>query len=119
MIHGQQASNQWHVGLIGYGEVGRILAEDLRKDGVRVSAYDIKLADDRAAPLREHAAGIGVTLAGSHAELASQADFIVSAVTASQDVAVAQACAPARSSRAPGFSTSTRPRQAPSSARPR
>ena len=40
------ASNQWHVGLVGYGEVGRILAEDLRKDGVRVSAYDIKLADD-------------------------------------------------------------------------
>jgi len=86
------ASNQWHVGLIGYGEVGKILAEDLRKDRVRVSAYDIKLDDDRAGPLREHAAGIGVTLAASHAELAAQADFIVSAVTASQDVAVAQAC---------------------------
>ncbi len=26
-----ERSNQWHVGLIGYGEVGRILAEDLRK----------------------------------------------------------------------------------------
>ena len=87
------SSNQWHVGLIGYGEVGRILAEDLRKDGVRVSAYDIKLSDDRGYQLREHADSIGVTLAGSHAELASQADFIVSAVTASQDVAVAQACA--------------------------
>jgi 3-hydroxyisobutyrate dehydrogenase-like beta-hydroxyacid dehydrogenase len=86
------SSNQWHVGLIGYGEVGRILAEDLRKDGVRVSAYDIKLSDDRGYQLREHADSIGVTLAGSHAELASQADFIVSAVTASQDVAVAQAC---------------------------
>jgi 3-hydroxyisobutyrate dehydrogenase-like beta-hydroxyacid dehydrogenase len=88
------SSNQWHVGLIGYGEVGRILAEDLRKDGVRVSAYDIKLGDERAGPLREHAAGIGVTLVSSHAELAAQADFIVSAVTASQDIAVAQACAP-------------------------
>ena len=88
------ASNQWHVGLIGYGEVGRILAEDLRKDGVRVSAYDIKLADERDAPLREHAARFGVTLTSSHAELAAQADFIVSAVTASQDIAVAQACAP-------------------------
>jgi len=89
------ASNQWHVGLIGYGEVGKILAEDLRKNGVRVSAYDIKLDDEPGAPLREHAAGIGVTLASSHAELASQADFIVSAVTASQDIAVAEACAPA------------------------
>src|SRR6478672_10393512 len=47
-------SNQWHVGLIGYGEVGRILAEDLRKDGVRVSTYDIKLGGAQAAPLREH-----------------------------------------------------------------
>ena len=89
------ASNQWQVGLVGYGEVGRILAEDLRKDGVKVSAYDIKLGDDRAKPLRDHAAAIGVELASSHADLASGADFIVSAVTASQAVPVAQACAPA------------------------
>ncbi|MFZ2158313.1 MAG: DUF1932 domain-containing protein [Bradyrhizobium sp.] len=89
------ASNQWHVGLVGYGEVGRILAEDLRKGGVRVSAYDIKLGDNRAKPLQDHAAGIGVALASSHADLAAQADFIVSAVTASQAVPVAQACAPA------------------------
>ncbi|WP_315741190.1 NAD(P)-dependent oxidoreductase [Bradyrhizobium sp. SZCCHNR1093] len=86
-------SNRWHVGLIGYGEVGKILAEDLRRDGVRVSAYDVKLADSRGDAMRSHAAEIGVTLAASHAELAAQADFIVSAVTASQDVAVAQACA--------------------------
>lgn len=88
------ASNQWHVGLIGYGEVGKILAEDLRKDGVRVSAYDVKLTDSRGEAMRAHADGIGVTLTASHAELAAQADFIVSAVTASQDVAVAEACAP-------------------------
>ncbi len=87
------ASNQWHVGLIGYGEVGKILAEDLRKDGMRVSAYDVKLADSKGDAMRSHADGIGVTLAASHADLAAQADFIVSAVTASQDVAVAEACA--------------------------
>jgi 3-hydroxyisobutyrate dehydrogenase-like beta-hydroxyacid dehydrogenase len=87
------ASNQWHVGLVGYGEVGRILAEDLRKDGVRVSAYDTKLDGPLAPPLQDHAAGIGVTLAASHADLAAEADFIVSAVTASQAVAVARACA--------------------------
>jgi hypothetical protein len=30
-------SNQWHVGLIGYGEVGRILAEDQgRRQGERL-----------------------------------------------------------------------------------
>ena len=89
------ASNQWHVGLVGYGEVGRILAEDLRKDAVRVSAYDIKLDGDQAWPLQHHAANIGVSLASSHADLAANADFIVSAVTASQAVPVAQACAAA------------------------
>jgi 3-hydroxyisobutyrate dehydrogenase-like beta-hydroxyacid dehydrogenase len=88
------ASNQWHVGLVGYGEVGRILAEDLRKVGIRVSAYDIKLGGNQSKSLRDHAAGIGVALVSSHADLAAQADFIVSAVTASQAVPVAQACAP-------------------------
>ena len=87
--------HHWQVGLVGYGEVGRILAEDLRRQQVRVLAYDLKLGDDRAGPLREHAASFGVALASSHAELAAQADFIVSAVTASQDVSVAAACAPA------------------------
>jgi 3-hydroxyisobutyrate dehydrogenase-like beta-hydroxyacid dehydrogenase len=86
---------QWQVGLVGYGEVGRILAEDLRAQGVAVAAYDLKLDGPQAAPLREHAATHGVVLKSSHAELAAVADFIVSAVTASQDVAVAQACAPA------------------------
>ena len=57
------ASNQWHVGLVGYGEVGRILAEDLRKQDVKVSAYDIKLGGEQAGPLRDHAGTIGVQLA--------------------------------------------------------
>lgn len=87
---------EWNVGLIGYGEVGRILAEDLRKQDVKVTAYDIKLRSDQAGgPLRDHAARHGVALTTSHAELAASADFIVSAVTASQDVSVAEACAPA------------------------
>jgi 3-hydroxyisobutyrate dehydrogenase-like beta-hydroxyacid dehydrogenase len=89
------ASNRWHVGLVGYGEVGRILAEDLRKEDVRVSAYDIKLGGDQAGLLRDHAAAFGVALVSSHADLAAQADLIVSAVTASQAVPVAAACAPA------------------------
>ena len=86
----------WNVGLIGYGEVGRILAEDLRRQDVQVIAYDIKLRSGQAGgALRDHAAQHGVALTASHAELAGQADFIVSAVTASQAVPVAQACAPA------------------------
>jgi 3-hydroxyisobutyrate dehydrogenase-like beta-hydroxyacid dehydrogenase len=86
---------QWHVGLVGYGEVGRILAEDLRKQGVTVSVYDLKLdAPSTAEALVAHARAHGVGLAASHVELAARADFIVSAVTASQAVPVAQACVP-------------------------
>jgi 3-hydroxyisobutyrate dehydrogenase-like beta-hydroxyacid dehydrogenase len=82
---------RWQIGLVGYGEVGRILAEDLRKQNIKVGAYDIKLGGDQQAALREHAAKFDVALAGSHAELARSADFMVSAVT-SQAVPVAQAC---------------------------
>src|SRR3954451_12746919 len=87
---------RWNVGLVGYGEVGRILAEDLRQQDVKVAAYDIKLRSDQTgAALRDHAASDGVALTSSHADLAAGADFIVSAVTASQAVPVAEACAPA------------------------
>jgi 3-hydroxyisobutyrate dehydrogenase-like beta-hydroxyacid dehydrogenase len=87
---------KWCVGLVGYGEVGRILAEDLRARGLaRINAYDVKLGGPDEAPLREHAARHGVRFSDSHAELAADADLIVSAVTASQAVPVAQACAPA------------------------
>ncbi len=86
--------NTWKVGLIGYGEVGRILAEDLRAQGCSVSAYDLKLDHAAsAAALQAHAAQHGVQLAANAAALAAGADFIVSAVTASQTVGVAQACA--------------------------
>jgi 3-hydroxyisobutyrate dehydrogenase-like beta-hydroxyacid dehydrogenase len=87
---------QWNIGLVGYGEVGRILAEDLRKQDVRVVACDIKLRSDQAGrPLRDHASSHGVALISSHADLAQGADLIVSAVTASQAVPVAEACASA------------------------
>ena len=86
---------QWRIGLVGYGEVGRILAEDLRARGVaNLIACDIKLGGADEAPLRAHAQRHGVALAASHAELAAQANLILSAVTASQAVPAAQACAP-------------------------
>jgi 3-hydroxyisobutyrate dehydrogenase-like beta-hydroxyacid dehydrogenase len=90
-----QSSNRWHVGLVGYGEVGRILAEDLRKQDVEVSAYDIKLGGGEAGPLQDHARTFGVGLTASHVDLADRAELIVSAVTASETVPVAEACAPA------------------------
>jgi 3-hydroxyisobutyrate dehydrogenase len=84
------------IALVGYGEVGRILAEDLVPQGHAVTACDLKLADARsAAPLRAHAARVGVALDASHAAAVRDADLVVSAVTASQAVAVAEAVAPA------------------------
>jgi 3-hydroxyisobutyrate dehydrogenase-like beta-hydroxyacid dehydrogenase len=88
-------ASKWTIGLVGYGEVGRILAEDLKAGGIaNVLAYDTKLGGPAQAPLLDHAETHGVKLAASHAALAAEADLIVSAVTASQDVAVAEACAP-------------------------
>jgi 3-hydroxyisobutyrate dehydrogenase-like beta-hydroxyacid dehydrogenase len=81
------------IALIGYGEVGRILAEDLRAAGHAVCAHDLKLGTEAGNPLREHAARHGVVLAASHAAAVRGAALVVSAVTASQAVPVAQACA--------------------------
>jgi len=86
---------QWRIGLVGYGEVGRILAEDLRAAGIaHVTACDVKLGTPAERPLRDHAARHGVELIASHAALAAGADLVVSAVTASQTVPAAEACAP-------------------------
>jgi 3-hydroxyisobutyrate dehydrogenase-like beta-hydroxyacid dehydrogenase len=82
----------WNIGLIGYGEVGRILAEDLRQRGVAVSAYDIKLGTEKQTPLIAHAQRYRVHLCASHADLARDADLLISAVTASQTLAAAKAC---------------------------
>lgn len=81
------------IGLVGYGEVGRILAEDLRAQGASVCAFDLQLDGEAGPVLREHAAAHGVAVSASHAALAAQSDLVVSAVTASQAVPVAQACA--------------------------
>ena len=57
---------EWTIGLVGYGEVGRILAEDLRARGVaNVQAHDIKQGGPDEAPLRAHATQHGVRLAAS------------------------------------------------------
>ena len=83
------------IGLIGYGEVGRILAEDLRAQGLQVCAYDSKLGTTaNTQAMREHAQALSVTLLHSHAEVCKQSDLLICAVTASQTLAAAQACAP-------------------------
>jgi phosphoglycerate dehydrogenase-like enzyme len=41
------------VALIGYGEVGRILAEDLRAQDVPVTAFDLKLRQPQVEVARD------------------------------------------------------------------
>jgi 3-hydroxyisobutyrate dehydrogenase-like beta-hydroxyacid dehydrogenase len=84
-----------NIALIGYGEVGRILAEDLRAQGHAVSACDLKLDSAYGQPLREHAAAQGVALTDRAATAVQGAELVISAVTASQAVPVAQSCAAA------------------------
>lgn len=82
-----------HIALIGYGEVGSILAEDLRGSGHALSAFDAKLSSGDGASIREHAQAYGVDLAESHAAAVRGAQLVISAVTASQTLAAAGACA--------------------------
>ncbi|MGX5659190.1 DUF1932 domain-containing protein [Castellaniella ginsengisoli] len=82
------------LGLIGYGEVGGIFCAGLRTQVDSVHAWDLKLADAAsAAPLRERAARDGVVLCDSPAALCAAADLVISAVTASNTVAVAREAA--------------------------
>lgn len=86
---------QWSIGLVGYGEVGRILAEDLRACGIEnVLAYDIKLGSPEETKLCKHAEQHGVRLLSNHAELAAGSDLLISAVTANQTLRVARSAAP-------------------------
>jgi 3-hydroxyisobutyrate dehydrogenase len=81
------------VALIGYGEVGRILGEDLHAAGHDVSAFDLKFRTGAAVPMRAHALVHEVTMAASHADAVRGVELVISAVTASQTVAAAEACA--------------------------
>jgi len=82
-----------NIALIGYGEVGRILGEDLHAAGHAVTTFDVKLGTEAGVPVRAHALLRGVEVADSHAGAVRSAQLVVSAVTATQTVAAAQACA--------------------------
>src|SRR5207342_1654256 len=92
---GAEVHRRMNIALIGYGEVGRILAEELRAAGEAVTAYDLKFTSECGGAMRAHAAEHGVTLAESHAAAVARAELVICAVTASQTVVAAAACAPA------------------------
>ena len=85
-----------HIGLIGYGEVGKTFAAGLRsKIGVQsVAAWDLKLADPARQGIEAaHAHAADVKPAASMQELCAASSFILSAVTASNTLAVAREAA--------------------------
>ena len=88
--------NGLRIGLIGYGEVGKIFAAGVRgQRGVAaVGAWDLKFADPATQVAeRAHAAQAGLTAHDSSAALCAASDLVISAVTASQTLVVAQEAA--------------------------
>ena len=92
---------QWRLRLVGYGEVGRILAEDLRAAGASdLATWDLKFETADGDALKTQARDHGVRVTASLAALVADADLVISAVTASQTLAVAAQCAPSLAARA-------------------
>jgi 3-hydroxyisobutyrate dehydrogenase-like beta-hydroxyacid dehydrogenase len=84
-----------NVGLVGYGEVGKIFTSAfVEQNAGWVGAWDVLMRDPSAGPaMKAHATKAGVEAVGSMAALTAKADVIVSAVTASQAGAVAEEAA--------------------------
>jgi 3-hydroxyisobutyrate dehydrogenase-like beta-hydroxyacid dehydrogenase len=84
------------IGLIGYGEVGKTFSGGLKsKPGVTaMGAWDLKFADAATQAAEwEHASDAGVTAHASMQSLCEASELIISAVTASNTLAVAQEAA--------------------------
>ena len=89
-------SEMVHLGFIGYGEVGKIFSAGLRaQPGVAQGGRgDLKSAGaDTREPERRHAALAGVQAHDSSSSLCAASDVLVSAVTASSTLAVAEEAA--------------------------
>jgi 3-hydroxyisobutyrate dehydrogenase-like beta-hydroxyacid dehydrogenase len=78
--------------IIGFGEVGQVLGQDLAAAGCEVAGtYDVKFADPASSPSR---AATGPYRAGvSHHDAVKGAQLVISAVTAEQGLEAAKATA--------------------------
>jgi 3-hydroxyisobutyrate dehydrogenase-like beta-hydroxyacid dehydrogenase len=83
------------IGLVGYGEVGKILAQALREQGIGwVGAWDLLLTDpSHNAAMKARARDDGVEACTSLAALLARADIVISAVTAANALEVAREAA--------------------------
>jgi 3-hydroxyisobutyrate dehydrogenase-like beta-hydroxyacid dehydrogenase len=83
--------NPKSIGLIGYGEVGKVFSSGLKDRAEAMGAWDLKFAlDPLSATELAHAAASGVKAHRSMRELCGASELIISAVTASNTLAVAQ-----------------------------
>jgi 3-hydroxyisobutyrate dehydrogenase-like beta-hydroxyacid dehydrogenase len=80
------------VALIGLGEVGALITEDLAEHS-QCSAFDIKFSDSASRPSNA-AARNGLRAGADHADAAREAELVICAVTAAQTRAAAAATAP-------------------------
>jgi len=82
------------LGLVGYGEVGKIFASGLKPFVGEVAAWDLKFAQAETAEAETaHARVHGIRACASLRELCAASDLVISAVTASNTLAVAQEAA--------------------------
>ncbi len=82
------------LGIVGYGEVGKTFATGLKPQVAQVAAWDLKFAQAAsAAAERGHAQQHGVRACASMQELCEASTLVISAVTASNTLAVAQEAA--------------------------
>lgn len=82
--------------LLGLGEVGSVLADDLlaAAAGLRLTAWDRQFADPGSAPSRSAASYPDLCRAKAAATVAENAELVISAVTAAEDLAAARSVLP-------------------------
>jgi 3-hydroxyisobutyrate dehydrogenase-like beta-hydroxyacid dehydrogenase len=84
------------IGLLGFGEVGQTLADDLLSvPDVSLCVYDVLFADRRSMPSVAIGQRDSVVAAATAAELAEDTELVICAVTAAQDVAATRSIASA------------------------
>jgi len=82
------------IALLGFGEVGQALADDLqRHQSLRLSAWDVKFTDPASGAFLAARARL-VRCAASAPDAARGAELVISAVTAAQTLDAARAAAP-------------------------
>ena len=84
------------IGVVGYGEVGKIFSRGLKdKPGItQCSGWDLKFTGPQADRETAHASEAGVRAQPSMQALCEASDLVISAVTASNTLAVAREAAP-------------------------